>query len=141
MGICEKIWSSGVSPKRASKMQLRNVKHWQREHLWNCVFVVDLLNFPFFCGIVVLLGNTGFSFINTIYISWANFHTSIHLLGHIGFSCIYMYVYLVYMFIFGIYFYIFMCLFSLVYIIAGANNGGSLDQLNSTIDSSYRSSF
>ena len=25
MGICEKIWSSGVSPKRASKMQLRNV--------------------------------------------------------------------------------------------------------------------
>ena len=25
MGICEKIWSSGVSPKRPSKMQLRNV--------------------------------------------------------------------------------------------------------------------
>ena len=25
MGICEKIWSSGVSPKIASKMQLRNV--------------------------------------------------------------------------------------------------------------------
>ena len=25
MGICEKIWSSGVSPKKASKMQLRNV--------------------------------------------------------------------------------------------------------------------
>ena len=25
MGICEKIWSSGVSPKRASKMQLRDV--------------------------------------------------------------------------------------------------------------------
>ena len=25
MDICEKIWSSGVSPKKASKMQLRNV--------------------------------------------------------------------------------------------------------------------
>ena len=25
MGICEKIWSSGVSPKKASKMQPRNV--------------------------------------------------------------------------------------------------------------------
>merc|ERR1712052_9792 len=25
MGICKKIWSSGVSPKRPSKMQLRNV--------------------------------------------------------------------------------------------------------------------
>ena len=25
MGIFEKIWSSGVSPKKASKMQLRNV--------------------------------------------------------------------------------------------------------------------
>ncbi len=25
MGICEKIWSSGVSPKKASKMELRNV--------------------------------------------------------------------------------------------------------------------
>merc|ERR1711894_821656 len=25
MGICEKIWSSGVSPKKASKMELRDV--------------------------------------------------------------------------------------------------------------------
>ena len=25
MGICEKIWSSGVSPKRESKIQLRDV--------------------------------------------------------------------------------------------------------------------
>jgi len=32
MGICEKIWSSGVSPKRESKIQLRDVNQMSLGH-------------------------------------------------------------------------------------------------------------
>ena len=47
MGICEKIWTNGVSPKRESKMQLRDVNQRSLGHsnqkLWP---KVDLGEFP-----------------------------------------------------------------------------------------------